>query len=159
MNHPFPCLRHVPGPAGMSVSRWRFPKGSGLKRDRVLLMHTDLGPKRVLLGSSGCGDFPDSPEDGWATALAYREHVLRVAARLREDPDAEVQVAAVRGRDVRLTPWVPGDESVRPRVLANLRQWASREDRPRPTVADAVRKALARAPKPGGVATNLNACD
>ncbi len=115
-----------------------------------------LNKAEVQLGSSACGDFPDSPEDGWATALAYREHVLRVATRLREDPDAEVQVAAVQGRDVRLTPWVPGDESVRPKVLAKLRRWAPREERPRPTVADAVRKALARAPKPGGAAARCH---
>ncbi len=105
----------------MSATKRRLPRGVGLRRDSCLFLYVTLGGKQVLLGSSGCGDFPDSPEDGWATALAYREHVLRVAERLAADPDAEVQVAPIKGRDVRLTPWVPGDDSLRPKVLAKLR--------------------------------------
>ncbi len=76
----------------------------------------------MTLGSAACCDFPDSPGDGWATALAYREHVERVVARLREDPDAEVQVAEVDAKRRRLRGWTPGDESVRPSVLAAIRR-------------------------------------
>ncbi len=85
-------------------------------------MALTLDKVHVLVGTAAAGDFPDSPEDGWATALAYREHVLRVAARLREDPDAEVQVAELGKSNRRLRPWAPGDESVRPRVLAVIRK-------------------------------------
>ncbi len=84
-------------------------------------MHKFIAVRSVHLGSVTCGDFPDSPGDGWATALAYRQHVERVVARLREDPDAEVQVAEVDGRGRRLRAWAPGDESVRPKVLAAIR--------------------------------------
>ncbi len=76
----------------------------------------------VLVGSAAAGDFPDSPGDGWATALAYRQHVERVVARLREDPDAEVQVAEVGKYGRRLRAWAPGDESVRPKALAAIRE-------------------------------------
>ncbi len=78
--------------------------------------------KQILVGSANAGDFLDSPEDGWATALAYREHVLRVVAKLREDPGAAVQVAEVDGRGRRLRAWAPGDDSVRPSVLAAIRE-------------------------------------
>ncbi len=105
----------------IGATRRCFPRGSGLRRDSCLFLYVTLRGKQVLLGSSACGDFPDSPEDGYSTALAYREHVLRVAERLAADPNAEVQVAAIKGRDLRLEPWAPGDESVRPKVLAKLR--------------------------------------
>ncbi len=84
-------------------------------------MRFPLDGVRVVFGTTAAGDFPDSPGDGWATALAYRQHVERVVARLREDPDAEVQVAAVGEYGRRLRPWAAGDESVRPSVLAAIR--------------------------------------
>ncbi len=90
-----------------------------------------ISEKSYRLGSAAAGDFPDRPEDGWVTALAYREHVLRVVERLREDPGAAVQVAEVDRRGRRLRAWAPGDESVRPSVLA------------------AIREALGLGPKPG----------
>ncbi len=76
---------------------------------------------KVVVGSAAASDFTDSPGDGWATALAYRQHVERVVARLREDPDAEVQVAEVGKHGRRLHAWAPGDDSVRPSVLAAIR--------------------------------------
>ncbi len=109
-----------------------LPEGSGLSRSRQkLFMCQVISGKSYWIGSAAAGDFPDRPEDGWATALAYREHVLRVVERLREDPGAEVQVAKVDGRARRLRAWAPGDESVRPSVLA------------------AIRGALGLGPKPG----------
>ncbi len=84
-------------------------------------MHKFIVARAVNVGSVAGGDFPNSPEDGWATALAYRQHVERVVARLREDPDAEVQVAEVDDRGWRRRAWAPGDESVRPSVLAAIR--------------------------------------
>ncbi len=74
----------------------------------------------MRVGSTAAGDFPDSPGDGWATALAYRQHVEQVVARLREDPDAQVQVATVGAYGRRLRPWAPGEESIRPGVLAAI---------------------------------------
>ncbi len=85
--------------------------------------------KQFCIGSAAAGDFPDSPDDGWATALAYREHVLRVVARLKEDPGAQVQVAEVDGKGRRLRAWVAGDESVRPSVLAAIRKALGHEPR------------------------------
>ncbi len=104
-----------------------LPQGYGLARnvEKKLNMYMIINGTKCLGGSAACGDFPDSPEDGWATARAYREHVLRVVARLREDPGAEVEVAEVKARidekGSRLRPWTPGDESVRPSVLAAVR--------------------------------------
>ncbi len=86
------------------------------------------------MGSAACGDFPDSPEDGWATALAYREHVLRVVQRLRQDPGTPVPEAAVDRRGRRMCAWAPGDESVRPAVLAVIRQALKAEQRVRGTL-------------------------
>ncbi len=77
--------------------------------------------RQLNVGTTAAGDFPDSPGDGWATALAYRQHVERVVARLREGPDAEMQVAEVDGSGRRLRAWTPGDESMRPSVLAAIR--------------------------------------
>ncbi len=85
-------------------------------------MHKFIAVRSVHLGSAACGDFPNTPGDGWATALAYRRHVERVVARLREDPDAQVQVAEVDDRGRRLRAWAPGDDSVRPSVLAAIRR-------------------------------------
>ncbi len=102
----------------------KLPKRSGLERLghlRQLSLRFPLDGVRVVLGNTVAGDFPDSPDDGWATALAYRQHVERVVARLREDPDTEVQVAAVDDKGRRLHAWAPGDESVRPSVLAAIR--------------------------------------
>ncbi len=77
--------------------------------------------KRLTVGSAAAGDFPYSPEDGCTTARSYREHMERVVARLREDPGADVEVAEVGQYGRRLRPWTPGDESVRPVVLARIR--------------------------------------
>ncbi len=85
------------------------------------MLDKSIRRRTVMLGSAAAGDFPDSPGDGWATALAYRQHVERVVARLREDPDAEVQVAEVGKRGWRVHAWAPGDDSVRPSVLAAIR--------------------------------------
>ncbi len=99
-----------------------LPPGSGLsRRSDGLVLYAAVGDKLARLGTSHAGDFPDSPEDGWATALAYREHVLRVVQRLREDPEAAVEVAEVDGKGRRLRAWAPEDESVRPKVLVAVR--------------------------------------
>ncbi len=85
-------------------------------------MQRQIQGRYVCLGTAAAGDFPDSPQDGYATARAYRQHVERVVARLREDPGAEVQVAEVGKYGRRLRAWAPGDESVRPCVLAAIRR-------------------------------------
>ncbi len=109
-------------PAGRHATNTDLPAGTGLTRTPTeLRLNRRVQSYVVKLGSAAAGDFPDRPEDGWATALAYREHVLRVVERLREDPGAKVQVAEVDGRGRRLRAWVPGDESVRPNVLAAIR--------------------------------------
>ncbi len=92
--------------------------------------------QQFCIGSAATNDFPDSPGDGWATALAYREHVLRVVERLRKDPGAEVQVAEVDGRGRRLQAWSPGDESVRPSVLASIRAALGHQPQRKPGRAD-----------------------
>ncbi len=109
-------------------ARWvhtDLPDGLGLSRKAGLpnteTMRQMFQGNSVLLGTAAAGDFPGSPEDGWATARAYREHVLRVVQRLREDSDAAVEVAEVDGRGRRLHAWAPGDENVRPKVLADIR--------------------------------------
>ncbi len=87
----------------------------------ALTLVATIEGRPTRLGTASAGDFPDSPEDGWATALAYREHVLRVVQRLREDPEAVVEVAEVVEWGRRLRPWTPGDGSVRPVILAAIR--------------------------------------
>ncbi len=86
------------------------------------MLRKTVGSVRLYLGSAAAGDFPDSPGDGWATALAYRKHVLGLLERLRKYPGAEVQVAEVDARGRRLRAWAPGDQSVRPSVLAAMRE-------------------------------------
>ncbi len=86
------------------------------------MLNRSVQGRMTHLGSAAGGDFPDSPGDGWAMALAYRQHMERVVARLREDPGAEVQVAEVGKYGRRLRAWAPGDESVRPKVLAAIRR-------------------------------------
>ncbi len=110
-----------PGPPGQSLTKHGLPAGLGFSRPRALALQISINYTQVLVGYAGSDDFPDSPEDDWATARAYREHVLRVVARLREDPEAAVLVAEVDERGRRLQPWAPGDESVRPKVLAGIR--------------------------------------
>ncbi len=109
--------------AGRRKVHTDLPAGSGLDRKAGggIYMHKSVNARTVNVGSVAGGDFPDSPGDGWATALAYRQHMKRVVARLREDPDAEVQVAEVDDRGWRLHAWAPGDESLRPSVLAAIR--------------------------------------
>ncbi len=109
------------GRPGRQRTQTDLPPGSGLYRTPKLVYLKYFLGKNVVLGRAAAGDFPGSPEDGWATALAYREHTERVEARLREDPGAEVEVAEVDGRGRRRRPWTPGDESVRPKVLAAMR--------------------------------------
>ncbi len=113
-----PC---TPCPSGQNRTKHGLPAGLGFSRMRALTLQICIKGTQVLVGYAGSGDFPDSPEDDWATARAYREHMERVVARLREDPGAAVEVAEVGGRGRRLQPWAPGDESVRPKVLAAIR--------------------------------------
>ncbi len=98
-----------------------LPPESGLSRSNDgLALYAAVGGQLARLGTSHAGDFTDSPADGWATALAYREHVLRVVQRLREDPGTPVPEAEVDGRGRRLRAWAPGNQSVRPVVLATM---------------------------------------
>ncbi len=107
--------------SGQTKAKQGLPPAPGYERRPTLQYRPKIKGTETLLGAAAAGDFPDSPEDGWATALAYREHVLRVVQRLRKDPDAAVEVAEVEKGGWRLRPWTPGDESVRPGVLAAIR--------------------------------------
>ncbi len=128
---PMPALCPSVRPVGRRATNTDLPAGTGLTRTQKELRLSKLVQSDVVsLGSTAGGDFPDSPDDGWATALAYRQHVLRVVERLREDPGAEVQVAAVGKHGRRLRAWAPGDPSVRPKVLAAIRRALTGKEKP-----------------------------
>ncbi len=108
---------------GVTTVESLFPRRSRLIRrpNGSLTTWLRVNGVQVTIGTTAAGDFPDSPEDGWATALAYREHMEQVVEWLSKDPEAAVEVAEVDDKGRRLRAWAPRDESVRPVVLRAIR--------------------------------------
>lgn len=84
-------------------------------------MRLSVKRRPIYCGQAAAGDFPDSPHDNWAVAVAYRELIQRVRRILNKDPNAVIPEARVDHAGNRVVPWQPGDETLRPEVIRRLR--------------------------------------
>lgn len=84
-------------------------------------MRIGVNRRLVHCGRAAAGDFPDSPQDNWAVAVAYRLLIQRVSYILKKDPNAVIPEARVNDAGNRVSPWQPGDETLRPEVIQRLR--------------------------------------